>query len=315
MPVTSSDPIAHAEPARINVRMDELIALRQRVTHAAARRLIHASARTGERTTRRRGQGMDYLESRAYQAGDDVRHLDWRLTARSGSLHTKVFEEEGEHQVMLLVDTHASMHFGTRACFKSVQAARAAALMAWQVARIGGHVGALAFGDCRKVQPATAGQRGALGVCGALARWDEAAHETGSGEALSSALKRMRPLLGHPGHVVLVSDGHSCDASASSVLAHWRRRMRVSVLVVTDPLESACPPAGRYPLVCADRRVTVDLDSMRAREDFRRIMGAGARRLEEACRQAALTCRHIDTRDDPLAATTALLGLARRRTR
>ncbi|HET8554946.1 MAG TPA: DUF58 domain-containing protein [Rhodanobacteraceae bacterium] len=315
MPATPHHQADHVDHARIHVRMDELIALRQRVTHAAVRQMIHASAQAGERATRRRGQGMDYLESRAYQAGDDVRHLDWRLTARSGSLHTKIFQEEGEHEVMLLVDTHASMRFGTRACFKSVQAARAAALMAWQVARIGGRVGALAFGACRRVQPAAAGQRGALGVCGALARWDGAMHEAGSGEPLSSALKRMRPLLGHPGHVVLVSDGHSCDASASSVLAHWRRRTRVSVLVVTDPLESSCPPAGRYPLVCADRRVMVDLDSMRAREDFMRTMGAGARRLEEACRHAALTCRHVDTRDDPLAATTALLGLTRRRTR
>ncbi|HET7299531.1 MAG TPA: DUF58 domain-containing protein [Oleiagrimonas sp.] len=315
MPATPHRQADHADHAHVHVRMDELIALRQRVAHAAARQMVQASTQAGERTTRRRGQGMDYLESRAYQAGDDVRHLDWRLTARSGSLHTKIFQEEGEHRVMLLIDTHASMRFGTRACFKSVQAARAAALMTWQVARIGGHVGALAFGNCRKTQPAAAGQRGALGVCGALARWDAAAQADAAGEALSSALKRMRPLLGHPGHVVLVSDGHSCDAAASGVLAHWRRRMRVSVLVVTDPLESSCPPAGRYPLICAGRRVTADLDNLRAREDFRQAMGAGAQRLEEACRHAALTCRHIDTRDDPLPAVTALLGLTRRSTR
>lgn len=315
MPATFSSQTDHADSARTTVQMDELIALRQRVAHAAARQTLHATAQAGQRTTRHRGQGMDYLESRAYQAGDDVRHLDWRLTARSGNLHTKVFQEEGEHQVMLLVDTHASMRFGTRECFKSVQAARAAALIAWQVARIGGRVGALAFGACRQTQPTASGQRGALGVCGALARWDGVMREPGAGETLSSALRRMRPLLGNAGHVVLVSDGHSCDASASAMLAHWRRRMRVSVLLVTDPLESECPPAGRYPLICADRRVMVDLDNARAREDFRRIMGAGAGRLEEASRSAALACRRIDTRDDPLPVITTLLGLTRRRVR
>ena len=87
---------------------------------------------------------MDYAESRVYQPGDDVRRLDWRLTARSGELHTKLFQEEREGRLLILLDTHASMRFGTRVRFKSVQAARAAALAGWYAVRAGERVGAMA---------------------------------------------------------------------------------------------------------------------------------------------------------------------------
>ena len=312
MAMTASGQAATGK-GRIAVDLDELIALRQRVAHAPLRQDMRAMIHVGQHATRRRGRGMDYLESRAYQAGDDVRHLDWRLTARSGSLHTKVFQEEGEHRVMLLIDTHASMRFGTREQFKSVQAARAAALMAWQVTCSGGQVGALAFGASRHIQVAASGRRGALGACAALARWD-ATPGDGHSEKLASALQRMRPLLVHASHAVLVSDGHHCDDATASLLAHWRRAMRVSVLVVTDPLESERPPAGRYAFSCDGRRVVANLDSLRARDDFRQAMAAPARRLEQACRTAAIPCHGIDTREDPLPVVTALLGLARRRT-
>jgi hypothetical protein len=87
---------------------------------------------------------MDYAESRVYQPGDDVRRLDWRLTARSGELHTKLFQEEREGRLLVVLDTHPSMRFGTRVRFKSVQAARAAAVAGWYAVRAGERVGAMA---------------------------------------------------------------------------------------------------------------------------------------------------------------------------
>jgi uncharacterized protein (DUF58 family) len=299
---------------RVAVELGELIALRQRVAQIPRRTRIHAVAPGGAHVSRRRGRGMDYLESRAYQAGDDVRRLDWRLTARRGQLHTKVFQEEAEQRVMVLIDTHASMRFGTRERFKSVQAARAAALIAWHVARAGGAVGALAFGACREVQRAAAARHGALGVCGALARWDHMVQDAdaASAEPLSIALRRMRPRLAGASQVLLVTDGHSCDEAAISLLARWARRGRLSVLGVTDPLESEAPPRGRYPFDWAGHRRTLDLESARAREAFAQTMGAPANRLEEACRAAALPWQRIDTRADPLAAVRALLGGGRR---
>src|SRR4051812_8187740 len=135
--------------------------------------------------SRFRGRGVDYVESRAYQPGDDIRQMDWRLTARSGRPHTKVFQEEREQSVLLLVDCNASMHFGSRVRFKSVQAARTAALVAWAAVHGGDRVGALGFGPGlnAEVKPG-GGPRGALQVLRALVAWNAITATGGAGEPL-----------------------------------------------------------------------------------------------------------------------------------
>ncbi|HMH66927.1 MAG TPA: DUF58 domain-containing protein, partial [Pinirhizobacter sp.] len=142
---------------RTRVSLAELIALRARVARVKLPPERVHTARHGQQSSRLHGRGMDYAESRAYQPGDDVRRLDWRLTARSGRLHTKLFEEEREGRLLVVVDTNAGMRFGTRARFKSVQAARAVALATWYAMRGGDKVGLIAFG----------GQRGQLRAQGA----------------------------------------------------------------------------------------------------------------------------------------------------
>ena len=157
---------------RGDVSLAELIGLRARIGRVRVASLPSRALRNGQQSSRLYGRGMDYAESRAYQAGDDVRRLDWRLTARSGKLHTKLFQEDREGSLLILLDTHASMHFGTRERFKSVQAARAAAAAAWYAVRAGERVGVMAFGHADQLLRPKAGPRGALAVCGALAEWD-----------------------------------------------------------------------------------------------------------------------------------------------
>ena len=122
------------------VALAELIALRARVARLHLAPAASHARRAGGQASRTYGRGMDYAESRVYQAGDDVRRLDWRLTARSGRLHTKLFQEDHDAALLILLDTHASMRFGTRTRFKSVQAARAAAAAAWYAVRAGERV-------------------------------------------------------------------------------------------------------------------------------------------------------------------------------
>ena len=86
---------------------------------------------------------MEYAESREYAQGDDARHIDWRLTARSGKPHTKLFQAERERLTLLVADTAPSLYFGTRTRFKSVQAARAGAVAAWIAVRDGDRIAAL----------------------------------------------------------------------------------------------------------------------------------------------------------------------------
>jgi uncharacterized protein (DUF58 family) len=296
--------------SRSQVSLAELIALRARVGRVRMAPLLSRAARSGQQSSRLYGRGMDYAESRVYQAGDDVRRLDWRLTARSGKLHTKLFQEDREGRLLILLDTHASMRFGTRVRFKSVQAARAAACAAWYAVRAGERIGVMAFGHAEQLLRPQPGPRGALAVCGALADWD-AQPSSDKIEPLADALTRAGRVLHGASRVLLISDGFNCDASARQRLLDLTRHAGVSVLVVADTLELALAPAGRYPLEHAGERSEVLLQSERQRQDFQRVLGAGPARLGELAQSLNLRWSRIDTVADPLESITGLFGTAR----
>lgn len=290
------------------VALEELIALR----HAAPRLQPRPQARMpspGVHASRSHGRGMDYAESRAYQPGDDARAIDWRVTARTGRAHTKLYREERERSLLLLVDTHPALRFGTRVRYKSVQLARAAALAAWTALRQGDRVGALACGALRDAEPVRSGARGVLAVLGALARWD--AQPVLQPLPLSEGLVRARELVRGDMRVLLLSDGQSCDAGAEEALRRLRKRVEVRALIVADALELAPAPPGRYAFAHAGGRATLALEGGAARAAFAHQLGAGQQRLAAACAAAAVPWRRIDTAADPLSALRALLDARR----
>lgn len=287
------------------VDVNELIALRR---HAAKPRARNANTRTplaGAHTSHLRGRGMDYAESRVYQPGDDARAIDWRRTARSGRTHTKLFREERERSLLLIVDTHASMRFGTRVRYKSVTAARAAALATWSAIRGGDRVGALAFGATRDALTPQGGMRGALRVLGALARWDTRIGD--QTESLSEALARARRLVLPGSRVLLLSDGLSCEEAAKGALMRLSRRAEVMVLIVADALELQAPPAGAYAFDTREGRIDADLRNAGARIRFRDALAAGHHALAQTCDEAGVRWRRIGGSDDPAPALAALL--------
>lgn len=292
------------------VSLAELIALRARIGRVRVAPLPSRAMRSGQQSSRLYGRGMDYAESRAYQSGDDVRRLDWRLTARSGKLHTKLFQEDREGCLLILLDTHASMRFGTRERFKSVQAARAAAAAAWYAVRAGERVGIMAFGHAEQLLRPQAGPRGALSVCGALAQWD-ARSSSQHVEPLADALARASRVLHGASRVLLISDGFSCAPEARQRMLDLTRHAAVSVLVVADVLELAPAPPGRYPLEHDGERSEVVLQSERQRSEFRNAIGAGVGRLSEMAASLGLRWSSVDTVADPVAAVTSLLGRGR----
>ena len=112
------------------VSSEELIRLRLQARELRLdRRQAARSVISGAHSSRFRGRGMDYLESRGYQPGDDIRNMDWRVTARSGHAHVKVYQEERERPVVVMIDLGPGMFFATQRTFKSVIAARATALI------------------------------------------------------------------------------------------------------------------------------------------------------------------------------------------
>lgn len=242
----------------------ELVALRGIAQGRGAPRRARAGMRM-QAPSPMRGRGMEYAESRQYTRGDDARHIDWRVTARTGQAHTKVFQAERERLTLLVADTAPALYFGTRVRFKSVQAARAGALATWTALRDGDRLAALRGSSLEAPLPPAGGQRGALRVLDALCRWY--ARPPSDDEGLLVALEHARRLLRPGSRVVILAD----PVSAAQVPRHrWaglRAHNDVVLLLFTDPLETA-PPALSLPFLAGDRRMAVDLGMASQRQHW-----------------------------------------------
>lgn len=233
----------------------ELVALRAAVARVPPpRRGRHGLS--GSAPAALRGRGMEYAESRDYVAGDDVRHIDWRLTARSGRTHTKLFQAERERLSLIVADTAPTLYFGTRVRFKSVQAARAGAVAAWTAQRQGDRLAALRGSRSEAPVPPAAGPRGALRVLDALARWyaQPPQDDAGLGVALEHAAKLLRP----GSRLVVLADPASANAIPAARWAGLALHSDVVLLLLADALELQ-PPRAALPFWAGGRRVEIDL--------------------------------------------------------
>jgi len=128
--------------------LTDLISLRFEATRLALPRNIRATHPiSGQQRSKIQGRGVDFSEVRLYQPGDDVRSIDWRVTARTDRPHTKLFQEEKERPVMVLIDQGPSLFFGSKVRFKSVAAARLGVMLAWSALGEGDRVGGIIFND------------------------------------------------------------------------------------------------------------------------------------------------------------------------
>jgi uncharacterized protein (DUF58 family) len=227
--------------------------------------------RGGEHVSRFRGRGMDYRESRGYVAGDDVRSMDWRVTARSGLAHVKVYEEERERPVVVFLDLNPGMFFGTRRQLKSVVGARAAALIAWAAVEAGDRVGlVLSNGERCELQP-RGGRNGALELIRQVVQHTdpragiEAPADAG---ALNVALHRLCRV-SRPGNLtILLGDFYGLDERSGKLLLRLRRDGDVVAVQIVDPLEEAAPPAAVYDVEINGQRTQLDTRSTTARQAY-----------------------------------------------
>jgi len=295
-----------------HVALDELLALSS-VAHGAslARARRSPALRSGGHASRWRGRGVDFRESRIYLPGDEIRHMDWRVTARSGKPHTKVFQEEREQGVLFVIDLNPGMRFGTRVRFKNVQAARAAALLAWMASAAGDRVGALGFGGGinGEVKPA-GGRRGVLRVLRALRDWDASA-DAAQNQPLSLGLARVRRLLRPGMRMILMTDGFSADAEAAQLLPQLAGRHEVSVVLLRDALELGAPPPGRYALHLGASRRVLDFSDNAVRVAWTQRFADARERLRRECQRSGVRVLDLDGHADLRRALAPLLARTR----
>ena len=283
------------------VTVEELIALQ-----GDARRLTLSgsqAARTplaGQHRSRFRGRGMDYQESRSYQAGDDIRNMDWRVTARTDRPHTKLFQEERERPVIVCVDLAPRLFFATRGCLKSVVAAHAATLLGWSAVAHGDRVGALVFNRGNHELKPRAGHRAVLALIQLLVSTTEPlggdrmqTDEQGSNAALARLVRVVRP----GSLVFVISDFFLFDVDVASQLSRLRRHNDVVALQIADPIEIDAPPPGRYAIRDADGERVLDLRSARARHQYEQHFERQREHLENELRQVGVPLIRLLTTD------------------
>lgn len=286
--------------SRVDAR--ELIALRLSARNIKLNSRLRVTADVaGGYQSRFRGRGIDFQESRNYQPGDDIRTMDWRVTARTGRAHTKVFQEERERPIIIVVDCNPSMFFGTRVAFKAVIAARFATLIAWASIRNGDRIGAFLFGPEGHHDLAPQGGRsGVMHLIRLLAEWINPERHQGKSIGLDIALQRLRRVV-RPGSLVFIlSDFYALGESAAteSQLARLRQHSDVIACQFVDALELSPPPPGRYGI--SDGQHTRILDTRRRseRESYSAYFERHHKIIKDLFRKRAVTLLTIATHDD-----------------
>lgn len=228
----------------------------------------------GRHASRLRGRGLNFEEIRRYLPGDDIRQIDWKVTVRTRKTHSRVYTEERERSVLLVVDQRITMFFGSVKNMKSVTAAETAALAAWRVLAQKDRIGALVFNDSRiaEIRPqrsrstamqilhAVVEQNGALSL-GAGIRANPA--------MFNEALRRCERLAKHDCLICIISDGSGQNEESRHILTRIAQHNDVLFAFIHDPLEAELPDAG--PLVFGDgaRQLEIDTGSRKLRETFR----------------------------------------------
>ncbi|MGR8932831.1 MAG: DUF58 domain-containing protein [Gammaproteobacteria bacterium] len=270
--------------------------------YAAGIKLRDCAARaqqSGGRLSHFKGRGMEFDETRLYLPGDDIRSIDWRVTARTGKPHTKLFREERERPVFIAVDLRPPMYFATRGVFKSVQAIKLAALLAWAALGSGDRIGGQVFSaaQCRELKPQS-GRAAVLHLFEALLfPLAEVNEQTLN---LAQVLQRLTQHVRPGSRAYIVSDFRGLDAQAERHLATLGRHCEVVLILVYDPLESRLPERGRYRFADAHNELEIDAGDRRRTLEYQQRFQRHVAHLESFAKKMRMTFISCSTVDDPV---------------
>jgi uncharacterized protein (DUF58 family) len=218
---------------------------------------------SGRKRSRLRGRGLDFDELRHYRPGDDIRNMDWCVTNRTGKPHVRVYTEERDRPVIILVDQRLPMFFGSQHKMKSVVAAEVAAITAWRVLSVGDRIGAILFNDSRTLEARpTRSERRVMGWLGDLTTMNNELNVTARGgsnpDALAQALQTLERNVGHDYLVVLISDFYGWNDTTLKTIRRISQHNDILCSLIYDPLERDISMAEK--LVVSDGKFQLEID-------------------------------------------------------
>ena len=286
--------------ARVYPTLDELVRLQfdargfSLLPHQPVSSLL-----SGRHESRLRGRGLTFEELRDYRPGDDIRSIDWRATARLRKPHVRVYSEERERPVLVVVDQRSTMFFGTARTTKATAAAEVAALGAWSALDSGDRVGAIIFGDddIVEIRPHRS-RENVLRICHELVRMNRLLTATSGHvrpEMLNAALQRAANAAKHDSLVVLATDYDGNDDDTHRHATQLARHNDVFATLVYDPLGVSLPVHCRADVTDGTQHTTVEVTARvneRFEEQFRLVSAQIRDRLRSIRIPVLPICTH-----------------------
>jgi len=265
------------------------------------RQPVH-SVLSGRHASRLRGRGLNFEELRHYHSGDDIRTMDWKVTNRTGKPHVRVFTEERERPVLLLVDQRISMFFGSRVRMKSVVAADIAALAAWRVLSAGDRIGAIVFNDEKiRITRPQRSRKTAMQLLHQVVAFNHELRADYSGvqndTQFNQVLKEAERLSGHDYLIVIVSDMSGWNATSLKYIKRLARHNDVMVALVFDPLEKVLPDQHHLVVSDGDMQIQVDTGKTDLGEEYRRDFDSRIDHLQSELNKHRIPVLPVDTCD------------------
>ncbi|MDH1301473.1 DUF58 domain-containing protein [Achromobacter sp. GD03932] len=303
-----------APSPEVQVRITDLMALQP-----AARGLGFFSRQpvrsilAGQHGSRLRGRGLDFEELRRYLPGDDLRQLDWRASQRLGKPYVRTYSEERDRPALVVVDQRMGMYFGSVRSFKSVVAARVAALSAWMAYLAGDRVGGLVFSDAGidSVRPLRSRER-IQALFAAIARRSQSMGADQPDVDASGRLNEaLQGALAHAPHdclVCLISDFAGADSATLRLLRTLAAHNDVVATLVYDPLALRIPLSGRLVVTQGELQVEVAADRKQVREPLSAFFSGRLQDVADLLRRSRVPLLSIDTADDTVAQLRRELG-------
>ena len=292
--------VADTKTSATSVSVAELVALRKsigKLKRTAGKRVRAPMA--GSSSSAALGRGLDFSEVREYHGGDDVRLIDWKVTARTGRAHTKLFNEERERPFFVALDLRPAMYFGTRVAFKSVVAARICAIVAWAAVAQKDRVGGLVFDNSRitEIKP-QAGSRGVTRLLHQIVKMHNSATlDTYSSEPLSDALIRLDRCAHTGSSICLLSDFSQFDSGPHT--ANLLQHNHTAAVRIYDPLEAELPPPAEYSITDGVSKGRFNSTSSRARQQYLHDFEFRTAQLERVFSGAGSRFTNVSVTDDP----------------
>lgn len=265
-----------------------------------------------------KGRGMEFDETRPYQPGDDIRNLDWKVTARTGKPHTKLFREERERPVLLWLDLRQSMFFATHGVYKSVIASIASSLLAWGAVAHRDRIGGLIFSEDTHHELKPGGGKSAvfrfLKTLCRHPRWraEPVATKVPAADSARKALLRLRNVTKPGSLIFLLSDFRGFSPELETHIASLARHNDIVLVHIFDPLEAELPPPGRYTIRGENQEISIDTANEEVRARYRQRFESQREYLRSLCTRYKMFYLACKTDDNPVQILQTGLGLKRR---